>query len=101
VVLKDITFSSKFHLTYKNNVSLVRHISKLKLAVLEAWRIEDSVPGKYNGSNSTKSPSSGADKVSEPRLDVTSRHSALKSCALRSVHFCSQIGGGADIRLLT
>jgi len=82
-------------------VSLVRHFSKLKLAVLDAWRIEDSVPGKYSRSNSTKSPSSGAGDVSEPRLVVTSRQSALKSCARRTLHFCSQSGGGADIRLLT
>ena len=82
-------------------MSLVRHFSKLKLAVLDAWRIEDSVPGKYSRSNCTKSPPSGAGNVSEPKLDVTSRQSALKSCARRSVRFRSQSGGGADIRLFT
>jgi hypothetical protein len=82
-------------------VSLVRQFSKLKLAVFDAWRIEDSVPGKYSRSNSTKSPSSGVGNVSEPRLDVTIRESALKSCARRSVRSCIQSGGGADIRLLT
>ena len=61
----------------------------------------NSVPGTYSRSNSTKSPSSGAGNVSEPRLDVASRQSALKSCARRSVLFCSQSGGRADIRLLT
>ena len=82
-------------------MSLVRHFSKLKLAVLDAWRIEDSVPSTYNRSNSIKSPSSGADNVSEPRLDFASRQNALKSCARRSLRFCRQNDGDADIRLLT
>jgi hypothetical protein len=54
----------------------------------------------YSRSSSTKSPASGAGNVSEPRLMANSGECA-KSCARRSVCFCSQSGGGASIGLLT
>ena len=55
----------------------------------------------YSWTNSTKSPASGADNVSEPMLSSQVGEAARSLVRVDKLCFCSQSGGGAGIGLLT